>query len=42
MFSIMKNICRVLFKRKGFIITTFVLPIIVSNLFLSMSGSSYY
>ena len=42
MFSIMKNICKILFKRKGFIITTFVLPIIVSNLFLSMGGSSYY
>ncbi|NLK24273.1 MAG: ABC transporter permease [Clostridiales bacterium] len=42
MFSIIKNICKVLFKRKSFIITTFILPIGIILLFSSMNSSTSY
>ena len=40
MFNIMKNICRILFKRKSFIITTFILPIGIILLFSLLGDSS--
>lgn len=40
MISIMKNICKILFKRKGFVITTFILPIVLIYLLAGLNNSA--
>lgn len=40
MISIMKNICKILFKRKSFILTTFILPIALIYLLAGLNNSA--
>lgn len=43
MFKIMKNICKILFKRKSFIITTIILPIVLIFVFAALyEGNSTF